>query len=193
MASIITATPTFVITFTPEPPSAGTTTGIVSLNLDCYRSYFDPTTKTNLRFQIKVHEWREKILTEAKVINTPNFENLALPLNYATIIITIKGTIYGPHPPHPIATNVEHNMDFLDLEEAALLWNRGAIPPAGEVPILPTLTLHLPASNRVYSGLITKLFLIEEGGTDQGDFIMEFRPKWNIVKPLLREWNTAPP
>ncbi len=180
----------FVITFTPEPPSAGTTTGLVSLNLDCYRGLLD-NSKTNLRFQIKIDEWRIKIKTQAVVISTPDYENMPLPLNYADTTITIKGRMIGHHPPHPIGTNVEHNLDFYDLEEAALLWNRP--PREGEVKILPVMVLHLVSSNREYSGMITKLFLIEEEGTDEGTFTMTFRPTWNVSKPLLREWQTAPP
>ncbi len=144
---------------------------------------------------LDMREWRGKVKTNAIMLNIPDFQNLPLPLNYANLEITVKGTIFRQHEPHPVTTAVAHVPDIIDLEEAAIRWNRD-IPET-----LPTLSIPLVGTaneggglgvRRVYSGIIKQLTLIDLPGTDQYDFTLVFGVAWNVSNPDLREWNTAP-
>ncbi len=146
-------------------------------------------------FDLAMTEWRSKTKTNAIVLNVPDFQNLPLPLNYVDMEITIKGNIYKRHEPHAVTGGVAHVPDVIDLEEAAVRWNK-------DVPeVLPTVSLPLVGTaaegggsgvQRVYSGVIKRVTIVDNPGTDQYDFTVVFGVSWNVSNPDLREWNTAP-
>ncbi len=137
-----------------------------------------------LQFDLCLTQWKEVIRTNAKVLATPNLENLPLALNYAQLDIEIKGVVGArQHPVHPLVASTAHTPDALDLEEATLLWNAQA------PTVLPTLDLQLVTGTRTYQGVITGLILVDNPGKSADDFIMTFSVAWNVSKPALREWN----
>ncbi len=146
-------------------------------------------------FDLQMTEWRSKVSTNAIMLNVPDFQNLPLPLNYAGLEITIKGIIYRLHEPHPLTGGIAHAPDIVDLEEAAVRWNK-------DIPeVLPTISIPLVGTaaeggglgvRRVYAGAIKRMTLVDNPGTDQYDFTIVFGVAWNVSNPDLREWNTAP-
>ncbi len=130
---------------------------------------------------------REKIETKAMALNVPDLENEALALNYAQITFTIKGTIStfgggqsGPHVVHPDV--VLHYPDLIDLEEIAVLWNRG-VPEN-----LIVFTLPLVSGVRSYRGVIQHMTIVENPGSDLVDFVLVFAAAWNVGVPAFRGW-----
>ncbi len=138
--------------------------------------------------ELCVLEWRLKINTNAIMLNVPDFQNLPLPLNYAKMQMILKGVAARQHEIHPLVSGVDHTPDIIDLEEAALVFNK-------DVPTLLTeLKLELTSGfTRTYNGIITKMIVVDNPGTDRYDFIMTFGVAWNVSNPALREWNTFTP
>ncbi len=138
--------------------------------------------------ELCVTEWRLKINTNAIMLNVPDFQNLPLPLNYAKVDMTLRGIAARHHTVHPLTSEVDHVPDIIDLEEAAMLFNK-------DVPTLLTeIKLELASGfTRTYTGVITKMALVDNPGTDRYDFIMTFSAGWNVSNPALREWNTFTP
>ncbi len=138
--------------------------------------------------ELCVTEWRMKINTNAIMLNVPDFQNLPLPLNYAKVDMTLRGIAARQHTVHPLTSEVDHVPDIIDLEEAAMLFNK-------DVPTLLTeIKLELVSGfTRTYTGVITKMALVDNPGTDRYDFIMTFSAGWNVSNPALREWNTFTP
>ncbi len=136
--------------------------------------------QVTLDLDIKINELREKIETNAIALNTPELENQSLSLNYAKMTLTLKGTVAGVHPVHPPVAG--HNLDIIDLEEMAILWNRG-VPTR-----MVTFKYPLLGGERVYRGLINRVTIVENPGTDLVDFIIVFAVAWNVGIPAFRGW-----
>lgn len=149
------------------------------MGITCYIPLYGTDTET-INFQLNMTEWREKIETKAVVLNTPEFTNNPLALNYAVVTLQIKGTTTRFHAVHPVSGS--HGPDLIDLEEAAILWNK-------ESPgCLATITLPLVSGDRTYRGIIQRMVLVENPGSELVDYVMTFKVAWSIGTPAFRGW-----
>ncbi len=139
----------------------------------------------NICFDLPITEWREKIETGGVVIGVGLYNNIAFPLNYVRMNITVRGIISDVgHEPHPLVTGVTHHPDIIDLEEAAILFNKIGIADQKAKLVLP-----LPAGNRTYEGVIESIAIISPPGTTKNEYILKFQAAWNPSIPGLRAWN----
>jgi hypothetical protein len=168
-------------------PGDGVDCPLVYLCVDNYLAFGgeegDPT--INICLCLCITEWREKIETKAIVLGVGLYENIAFPLNYTIFNITLKGIIpnHG-HSAHPITSGVPHFPDAVDLEEAALLFNK-----VGVAEEKVRLELPLPAGRRSYEGVIKQIAIITPPGANYQEFTMQFQCAWNASVPQLRGWN----
>ncbi len=141
-------------------------------------------TAIDLQFDLRIEEWKEVISSNPIVLANPGFSNLAITVNKLNFLITIKGYFTVNHKAHPLTTAVVHGPDFIDLEEAIILWNKEA--PTNKMK----LKLNVEGTDRVYEGIIQRLVLVQSGGVEQQEFIMEFAVAWTRTVPAIREWNS---
>lgn len=158
---------------------AEASTSLVQLCLACYKP-LNSDVEEAICFNLFANEWREKIDTKALALDLPELENEPLALNYAVMTIQLRGVLSRAHAPHPIAD--PHEPDLIDMEEAAMLFNRGA--PS----CLPTLKIPLVSGDRTYKGIIERVTLVENPGTDMIDYTLVFKVAWNPGIPAFRGW-----
>ncbi len=156
----------------------------VCLGLEFDYEPFFGGTAVPLELCLKVETWKEIIDTGANVLATAGITGTAVTISSIGVIIQLDGIIYGSHVAHPEAT--KHNPDLQDLEEWAILVNRKGLENKA------TLTLSLPAGDRVYTGVVKSIDLVEEGGVPVPQFSLLFQALWNVSKPAWRGWATAP-
>jgi hypothetical protein len=172
------------------PPDVSIGEGAIAATLSVtYQPVFGGTFKP-ITLQLQVLEWREQINSGASIIALGRLNGRAFGLGRIKFTITCKGIIYWRHRTHA-QENLDnpvswpgHQVDFIDLEEAALLWNANV----NGQPVTVTF-LGLLSGDRVYSGVIQRLSLIRHGGTDMVDFILTFAVARNDSQPAIREWN----
>lgn len=155
---------------------------LATLDITSYEPFFGGTT-IDLSFDLRMTHWKEVISTKPTVLANPGFENTAIDLSQIEFQIEVKGYLAPFHKAHPLTTGVTHHPDFVDLEEAALLWNKES--PGQKVK----LSITLEGTARTYEGVIETMTIVENGGMFQQEFILRFRVAWNQSRPALREWN----
>ena len=158
---------------------------LVQLCVDNYTPFFNPLgTPINICLDLKIDTWKE-IVSDSGGIITPliQYQGEAFTLNRPQIQIEVSGIIgYGDHLAHPLISDTAHVADDIDLEEAALLWNRGADLNRARL-VLPILNI-----NREYSGIIKNLTIEQKGGETFRRFKLVFTVLWNGSRPLWRGW-----
>ncbi len=145
----------------------------------------------DLIFSLKARRIQKDIADGGQIINL--YGRNAIPLSFSIIrfVITVDGSIVedGTHSDHPVTTAEEHVPDWVDMEEAAVLWNNAATPD-GNPNLTPQLEIEhgIDGAFRVYKGLIRELELVRYGGKSQVDFKLLFEVAWSTSNPTLREW-----
>jgi hypothetical protein len=162
-------------------PSADVGTGGF-LEIDNYVPRFGGDS-IDLVFPIKIQRWQETIETGAMTLPTAGFRVDTLALNIIKMVIDISGVVYGTHTPHPLTSGESHAPDLVDLEEAAILWNKDAPQTRAR------LKLPLVSGVRSYEGVISRMSLIDSPGHTAQEFKFTFTVAWTPVAPELREWN----
>ncbi len=154
-----------------------------------------PATK-DIIFRMKVNRIQKDISDGARALYLPGYITETLSLGLIKYVITVQGVfvndgVHASHTTTPVADATEHDPDFIDYEEAAILFNHdfanklvnleiefgGDQNTAGTAPIF-----------RVYEGLILSMELVITAGHFQGDFTMQFGVAWSDETPNLREW-----
>ncbi len=158
---------------------------LVQLCVDNYRPYGSaPGAATiNICLDLKMDTWKEMVKdTGAILVPLIGYEGQAFTLARPEIVIQVTGRTYGEHPAHPLSSGVPHLADDIDLEEAALFWNKTADIDR------PRLVLPIKGTNRTYSGVISNLTIEQKGGEPWRRFTLEFTVTWNGSKPAWRGW-----
>jgi len=160
-----------------------------------YSPDITPKTK-DIIFQMKVNRIQKDISDGARALYLPSFITETLSLGLIKYVITVQGVFvedatHASHTTVPVADGVVHDPDFIDYEEATILFNHdfskqlvelqiefgGDQNTAGTAPIF-----------RIYEGLILSMELVITAGHAQGDFTMQFGVAWSEDTPTLREW-----
>ncbi len=132
-----------------------------------------------LEILLRVDTWKEIIEAGAFVLPTAGMTGTALSLNNIQFIIELKGNIWGFHSDHPIAA--DHTADLQDLEELAILVNRGGLKNKSKI------TLKLPDGDRKYFGVLKDIMLLDD--PDSVDFFtIKFQVLWTVATPTWRGW-----
>ncbi len=150
------------------------------------------STAKDLIFSLKVHRIQKDITDGADVLVYYSRNSIPLSFSIIRFVITIEGVVLedGSHVDHPLTTATEHQPDYVDMEEAALLWNNAATPD-GDLDLMPQLEIEHGAAGafRIYKGLIREMELVRETGRSEVDFKMVFDVAWSESNPTLREWS----
>lgn len=161
------------ITINATPATLG------QVGLACYVP-LNGISEEEVTFDLFMNEWREKIETKALALNLPKLENEPLSLNYAVMTIQVKGTVSRLHAAHPVSN--PHKPDLIDLEEAAIRFNTQA------PKCMATLSIPLVSGLRSYKGIIERMTIVENPGTELIDYILTFKVAWNAGTPPFRGW-----
>ncbi len=157
-----------------------TPTLTVSISTDKDYSPFFGGSDYSLSLSFKVDTWKEVVETGGFVIPTSGITGTAISINTISLNIELKGSIYDSHPDHPISAG--HNPDLQDLEEFALMINRGGLKN------IAVLTLRIVDTDRKYHGVLKKVVLLEQGGQSEASFVITFQALWTVSKPPWRGW-----
>ncbi len=163
------------------------TVTLAQLCIDAYTGAFKNKNGTpiDICLNLFLTEWREKIETNAIVLGIGLYKTLAFALNYAKIIIRVKGVVSGqPHAAHPLSHGVPHTPDMTDLEEASLLFNE-----IGVSKHKARLRLPLVTGYRDYEGVIESIAITTPAGSTKQEYTLNFQVDWNPAFPQLRGWN----
>lgn len=181
------------------------------LRIPRYRAYAQArdnlpvlSTGPDLIFRLQVERIQKEIRDQARILVFPSFESEPLSFFMIQFVIKLHCRIPedGTHTAHPLTTSVEHDPDWVDLEEASVLWNNGAQTQAPDNDY-PQLELQYgenydvsvspaPALDdwRVYKGVILELVLTKQAGFRMNRFELLFGVAWTSTLPGLREWAT---
>ncbi len=142
---------------------------------------------TDIIFRLKVSRIQKDISDGTTVLALPAFLTSTLGFSIIRFMITLDGVIVedGSHSAHPVSTSTEHDPDWIDMEEMAIMWNNDV----GDT--LPQLEIqHSGADWRTYKGVIQQVTLHKRAGHRQVDFKLVFGVVWSSDNPTLREWST---
>lgn len=139
----------------------------------------------SLRFNLKVNRIQRDINDGSLALVLPAFTSDTLTFSIIKYIITLHGTVYDDtHTVHPLASDTDHEPDFIDLEEAAVAWNNDA--PANDC----RLDIEFNGSTwRTYGGIILDLTLTWAANRRERPFILRFAVRWDETVNTLREWS----
>ena len=152
-------------------------------------------TGKDLILRLKVSRIQKEMSDGAQALVFPFFEGTIVSYEMVRMIITLTGSVLedGAHGAHPVIDAVEHDPDFIDLEETVVLWNN-RVRPADKTPanlnLFPQLEIDTVDGFRIYKGAISKLELTRREGKEQVDFVLQFAVAWSEDSPPLREWGT---
>jgi len=142
----------------------------------------------DLIFRLKAAKTLYDLTDSGKVLVFPSLFSELLVFSIVRYSITVVGVVLEnsvAHTAHALSTGVEHDPDYIDMEEACLAWNNQA--PA----TLPQLELRYDGTNwRVYKGVIQTLTLVKNAGHEEVDFSLRFAVEWSSTNPTLREWSS---
>lgn len=150
-------------------------------------------TGKDLIFMLKVPRVQRDISDGGMILNFAGLNNAPLDFSIIRYVITLSGYIEEStlaHTDHPLLTGVEHEPDWIDMEEAALTFNNQA-SPGGALSTIPSLELNYGTQGdawRIYKGVIQSLEMVRLEGKTQVDFTLVFAVVWSDVNPALREW-----
>ena len=114
-------------------------------------------------FRLQASRIQKDVDDSAQVLVFYGRNSEVLGFSQIKMIITVTGVVLedGAHVAHPVTTAVEHDPDFVDMEEAAVAWNNAATPETlGD--LVPQLEIEHGAAGafRVYKGLIGTMELV---------------------------------
>ncbi len=158
------------------------------------------TAGKDIIFALKANRVQKNLTDGAKVLvyygrnsNTLSFEIMKFAITVTGVLTDEPGSSSSDplpiHANHPLTTAVEHVPDFIDMEEAAVLWNN-ATTPDGNANLMPQLEIEQGRNGtfRVYKGLIREMTLTKYAGKIAADFSLMFDVVWSDETPTLREW-----
>ncbi len=164
-------------------------------------------TEKDLIFTLNCNRLQKEI-TDSSEVKTYYGRN-SIELSFSIVRFTImvdgwlgnesKSTDHSVHAVGNPVSGVEHDPDYVDLEEAALYWNNQATPN-GDRDFMPQLEVqhgHLHKTGpedsgfRIYKGLIRELELVKYGAKAAIYFKLLFDVVWSAADdPGIREWAT---
>ena len=154
-----------------------------------YQPYFGGSTY-DVCLDLKILSWKQEMDSASFMFPMVGYEGVIYTLNKPTIYISLRGVVYS-HESHDnsaaIGAASGHFADDIDLEEAALFWNRHA-DIEGRTGTRVELTLPTKGVDRIYSGIIKKIQIGGLGGEGFKEFTLEFEVTWNGSKPEWRGW-----
>lgn len=158
-----------------------------------YKGFFDESdTIEDLCFTLAIESWKQTIEPTAWVLPTARFTGVALSLNNIKFLIELHGTIYAQHQVHPVGSGTPHIPDKIDLEEAALLFNKeGMENRARLVAVFPNYSDTSSPLTREYVGAVKDLVIVQSPDqTPPGtwDFRLTFQVIWTVSRPAFRGW-----
>ncbi len=150
-------------------------------------------TGKDLIYILQAERIQRDITDGGRVLSFAGRNNVTWAFSILRYAITINGTFeenLQEHTIHPLLTAVEHEPDWIDMEEATITWNNQA-KPNGADAITPSLELNYGTQGdafRIYKGVIKELEMVREEGKTEVAFKLVFEVVWSDTNPTLREW-----
>ena len=146
----------------------------------------------DLIVRLKVGRIQKDISDGAMVIqHADQFQSTGLSFQIVQYVITLDGVLVedNSHTAHPLTTSVEHDPDFVDLEEILVMWNNDF--DVDDFSTYPTLEIEHDGVNgfRSYVGVIQGGELVQRAGHSEVSFKLRFGVTWDAKdNPGIREW-----
>lgn len=147
----------------------------------------------DLIFRLKARRIQKNLSDGAQTVALSYYNFITLSYSMVKFTITLEGVVEefdaDRHSSHPVSSGTEHDPDWIDLEEAAALWNNQARPGAADASV-PSLEIEHDGSGfRTYKGVITMVEMTRREGESFPQLRLVFDVVWSDTNPTLREWS----